>query len=327
MMRRQLVRSGLLLPGALTTGTLSLIRGRAQPVPAGPKFIGIDGWINSAPISVEQFQGTVVLVNFWTYSCINSRRPMVYLKRWNAQYASAGLRIVGIHTPEFAFEHDLPNVDAYVRQEEIRFPVGLDNNYATWNAFGNDAWPGFYMMDRAGDIVLSREGEGYGHEMENAIRDALGLPASEVTDNSEDDPDLSKIASPEMYFGAQHPTPQDLRQSPRLGTASYSFAHADDPALNVYTLDGTWSREDERLVLISSQGGLHFRFSSAKLYMVASAPRTGTIRVQVDGHELPPVAISWPTLYTIVDGSSYGEHMLKLEVDTPGLTLFSTTFG
>jgi thiol-disulfide isomerase/thioredoxin len=327
MMRRHLLRSGLLLPGALTAGTLSALRGRAQPVPAGPKFIGLDAWINSAPISVEQLQGTVVLVNFWTYSCINSRRPMAYLKRWNAQYASAGLRIVGIHTPEFAFEHNLRNVDAYVRQEEIRFPVGLDNNYATWNAFGNDAWPGFYMMNRAGDIVLSREGEGYGHEMENAIRDALGLPALEVTDNSEDDPDLSKIASPEMYFGAQHPTPQDLRQSPRVGTASYSFAHADDPALNFYTLDGTWSREDERLVLISPEGGLHFRFSSAKLYMVASAPRTGTIRVQVDGHKLPAVAISWPTLYTIVDGANYGEHTLKLEVDTPGLTLFSTTFG
>lgn len=327
MMRRQLVRSGLILPGALTAGTLGILRNRAQSMSAGPKFIGIDSWINSAPISIEQLQGTVALVNFWTYSCINSRRPMVYLKRWNAEYASTGLRIIGIHTPEFAFEHNLPNVDAYVRKEGIRFPVGLDNGYATWNAFGNDAWPGFYIMDRAGDIVLSREGEGYGHEMESAIRDALGLPALKVTDNLDDDPDLSKIASPEMYFGAQHPTPQDVRQSPRVGIGDYSFAQADDPALNRYVLDGTWSREDERLVLISPEGGLHFRFSSAKLYMVASAPRTGVVRVRVDGQELPPVEISWPTLYTIVDGASYGERMLELKVNTPGLTLFSTTFG
>src|SRR4249920_2003784 len=121
MMRRQLVRSGLILPGALAAGTLGILRGRAQSMSAGPKFIGIDSWINSAPISIEQLQGTVALVNFWTYSCINSRRPMVYLKRWNAEYASTGLRIIGIHTPEFAFEHNLPNVDAYVRKEGIRF--------------------------------------------------------------------------------------------------------------------------------------------------------------------------------------------------------------
>lgn len=170
MMRRRLVRSGLILPGALAAGTLGTLPGRAQSMSAGPKFTGIDSWINSAPVSIEQLQGTVVLVNFWTYSCINSRRPLVYLKRWNAEYASAGLRIVGIHTPEFAFEHNLSNVDVYVRKEGLRYPVGLDNSYATWNAFGNDAWPGFYMMDRAGRIVLSREGEGYGYEMERAIR-------------------------------------------------------------------------------------------------------------------------------------------------------------
>jgi thiol-disulfide isomerase/thioredoxin len=327
MMRRHLVRSGLILPGALAAGTLGTLPGGAQSISAGPKFTGIDSWINSAPISVEQLRGTVVLVNFWTYSCINSRRPMVYLKRWNAEYASAGLRIVGIHTPEFAFEHNLSNVDVYVRKEGIRYPVGLDNSYATWNAFGNDAWPGFYMMDRAGRIVFSREGEGYGYEMERAIRDALGLRALEMTGDPDDDPDLSRIGSPEMYFGAQHPTPQDVHQSPRVGTADYSFAQAGDPALNRYVLDGTWSREDERLVLISPEGGLHFRFSSAKLYMVASAPRSGTVRVRVDDQELPPVEISWPTLYTIVDGNSYGEHMLKLEVNIPGLTLFSTTFG
>jgi thiol-disulfide isomerase/thioredoxin len=264
MMRRHLVRSGLILPGALAAGTLGTPPGRAQSMSAGPKFTGIDSWINSAPISIEQLQGTVVLVNFWTYSCINSRRPMVYLKRWNAEYASAGLRIVGIHTPEFAFEHNLSNVDVYVRKEGIRYPFGLDNSYATWNAFGNDAWPGFYMMDRAGRIVLSREGEGYGCEMERAIRDVLGLPALEMTGDPDDDPDLSRIGSPEMYFGAQHPTPQDVRQSPQVGTADYSFAQADDPALNRYVLDGTWSREDERLVLTSPEGGLHFRFSSAK---------------------------------------------------------------
>jgi thiol-disulfide isomerase/thioredoxin len=327
MMRRHLVRSGLILPGALLAGSLGILPCRAQSMSAGPRFSGIDSWINSGPISMDQLQGTVVLVNFWTYSCVNSRRPMVYLKRWNAEYASAGLRVVGIHTPEFGFEHNPLNVDMYVREEGIRYPVGLDNSYATWNAFGNDAWPGFYMVNRAGRIVLGREGEGYGQEMERAIRRALGLPGLEVTGDPSDDPDLSRIGSPEMYFGAQHPTPQDVRQSPRVGTADYSFAQAPDPALNRYVLDGRWSREDERLVLVSSQGALRFRFSSAKLYMVASSPHAGTVRVRVDGQDLPPVEISWPTLYTMVDGARYGEHALQLEANTSGLTLFSTTFG
>lgn len=327
MMRRRLLQSGLGLSAAMAAGSLGVLPGRAQSTSAGPEFTGIDGWINGGPITMGQLQGMVVLVNFWTYSCINSRRPMVYLKRWNAEYGPAGLRIVGIHTPEFDFEHNPSNVQMYVREEGIRFPIGLDNNYATWNAFGNEAWPGFHISDGSGGVILSREGEDYGHEMERTIRDALGLPALEATGNPGDDPDLSRIGSPEMYFGAEHPTPQDLRQSPRLGPAEYSFGQAGDPPLNQYVLDGAWLREDERLVLVSPRGGLRFRFSAAKLYMVAGSSQTAPVRVRVDGEEMASIVIGWPTLYTIFDGTAYGEHALELEAETPGLTLFSTTFG
>lgn len=326
MMRRRVLGSGLLLSGALAAAPLVMMSRRAQCSQATPDFVGIDGWINSEPISLASLQDSVVLVNFWTYSCINSRRPMMYLKRWHAEYGSRGLRVIGIHTPEFRFEHDRSNVESYIRQEGLRFPVGLDNSYATWNAFRNEAWPGFYLIDRSGHIVLVREGEDHANEMERAIRASLGLAVSEPIGQPGDDPDLSRIGTPETYFGAQHPTPQDIRQSPRLGTATYAFP-ASVPKPNEYILDGSWARQDERLTLASARGALRFRFSAAKLHMVAGSARAAPLSVRVDGLERPPVEIGWPTLYTFVDGDAYGEHLLELEAATPGLTLYSATFG
>jgi thiol-disulfide isomerase/thioredoxin len=327
MLRRKLLGSGLLLSAALAAGPLAMMSGLARSMDAEPEFTGLDGWINSAPISLAQSRGSVRLVNFWTYSCINSRRPMTYLKRWHTEYGPAGLQVIGIHTPEFAFEHERSNVEKYVQQEGILFPVGLDNSYATWNAFQNEAWPAFYLVDRQGRVVQSWEGEDHAHESERAIRGALSLKPVEPAAHPGDDPDLSRIGTPETYFGAEHPTPQDIRQSPRLGTAKYRFIEEGGPALNEYLLDGTWTREDQRLVLASPRGSLRFRFSAAKLYMVASAPGTAPIRVRVDGEERPQPKIGWPTLYTVVDGDTYGEHLLELEAETPGLTLFSATFG
>ena len=327
MLRRQLFKSGLLLSGGLTVGSRSVIAGLPRSGNVELEFTGIDAWINAKQVSMDQLRGNMALVNFWTYSCINSRRPMTYLKRWHAEYGPLGLRVVGIHTPEFQFEHDRANVETYIRQEAVLYPVGLDNGYRTWDAFHNDAWPEFYLLDRNGRVVLTRAGEGYGLEMESFIRNALGLPGTGPVGHPGDDPDLSGIQTPETYFGAQHPTPQDVRQSPRMGTADYSFAHSTSPALNQYFLDGTWSREDERLVLASARGSLRFRFSAARLYMVAGAPRTTKIHVRVDGEEKPPVEIGWPTLYTVVNGNTYGEHLLEVVADAPGLTLFSATFG
>jgi len=276
-------------------------------------------------------RGKVVLVNFWTYSCINCRRTIPYLKRWQSEYGPAGLQVIGIHTPEFRFEHTRPNVDAYVREQAIPYPVGQDNEFRTWDAWENEAWPGFYLLDKQGQIVMVRLGEDHAHEIESSIRSLLGLPSTGTVGQPGDDPDFSHIGSPEMYFGAQHPTPQDTRQSPQLGEAHYSFSQAagpgSGPVLNQYLLDGVWSREGERLVLRSARGGLRLRFSASDLYLVATAPQTAAVRIRVDGREMRPVQIGWPTLYTLVSGESYGEHLIELEADTPGLALFSATFG
>jgi thiol-disulfide isomerase/thioredoxin len=328
MQRRNLLNAGLLLAGAAAAGPFAMTTGCARSGSPAPAFEGLGGWMNtSAPITLDALRGNVVLVNFWTYSCINSRRPMVYLKRWHTEYGPLGLRVIGIHTPEFRFEHARSNVEAYVREAGITFPVALDNDFRTWEAWGNDAWPGFYLLDRQGRIVLSRLGEDHAHEIETAIRTLLQLPSTETVGRPGDDPDLSRIGSPELYFGAKHPTPQDSRQSPRPGAVRYSFDQTPRPDLGQYALDGEWSREGEQLVLRSARGGLRLRYSAADLHLVAAAPETSALRIHLDGREMPAVEVSWPTLYTLVRDEPYGEHLLEFETGTPGLTLFSATFG
>jgi thiol-disulfide isomerase/thioredoxin len=328
MERRRLLNSGLLLGGAAAVGSLATMAGFVSPGRAAPAFTMLNGWINtSEPITLDALRGKVALVNFWTYSCINSRRPMVYLKRWHNEYGPLGLRVIGIHTPEFRFEHSRPNVETYVRDEGIQFPVAQDNDFRTWEAWGNEAWPGFHLMDRDGRVVSSFLGEDHAREMELSIRDLLHLPSSGTVGRPGDDPDLSRIGSPELYFGAKHPTPQDGSQSPRSGEVRYSFDKAARPGFNRYLLDGTWSREEEPLVLRSARGGLRLSFSAADLHLVAGAPETATLRLRLDGQTLPAVNVNWPTLHTLVSGASYREHVLDLETDTPGLALFSATFG
>jgi thiol-disulfide isomerase/thioredoxin len=314
----------LLAGGALAAGLLPAAAALAQQ--KAPEFVGIDGWINTAtPLSIAGLRGKVVLVDFWTYSCINCRRTVGYLNRWQEQYGAAGMQVVGIHTPEFGFEHMRRNVADGVRELGIRYPVGQDNDFRTWRAWNNEAWPAFYLLDRSGRIVLVREGEGHARELEDAIRSLLGLGPSRAS-ASDDDPDLSRIGSGEMYFGAQHPTPQDRAQSPQRGEATYVFpAHA--PQRDTYQLEGTWAREGEALVLRSPHGAVRVRFSAAKFHLVAAAPHGAALRVTVDGGAPNTFDVSAPTLYTLLDGTAYGEHELVLETEAPGLSLFSATFG
>ena len=318
-----------LLAAAMTGGLLPVVCSAAPSGrrPSAPEFTGIDGWLNTArPLTLAGLRGKVVLVDFWTYSCINCRRTVPYLNRWQAEYGAQGLQVVGIHTPEFGFERTRRNVQESVREFGIRFPVGQDNAFRTWRAWSNRAWPAFYLLDGDGQIVLVREGEGHARELEGAIRALLGLAPSVAAGRAGDDPDLSRIRTHEIYFGWLHPTPQDPTQSPRPGEASYAF-QAEGPMLNEYQLGGTWDRQEEALVLRSPGGGLRVRFSAAKLHLVAAAPQAAPLRVRVDESAPQTIEVGRPTLYTLLDGETYGEHLLEFETTTPGLSLFSATFG
>ena len=323
MQRRDLLASSLAF-GATTAG--ARLKAAQAGALAAPPFL-VDQWLNAAaPFDAAALRGKVGVVNFWTYSCINALRTLPYLKRWNEDYAPAGLQLVGIHTPEFAFERLRPNVEHAVREFSIRYPVGQDNGYRTWRAWSNRAWPSFYLLDRDARVVLVREGEGHAVELERTIRGLLGLSPEVAPRQPPDDADLSRIGSPELYFGALHPTPQEPAQSPRLGDATYAFSQAG-PKLNRYELEGRWVREEEALVLRSERGRVRMRFSAAKLHVVAAAPESVQLRVGRGDGVRRDVAIGRPALYTIVDGERYGEQMVEIEANSPGLTLYSATFG
>ncbi|GIL41542.1 thioredoxin family protein [Roseiterribacter gracilis] len=324
MDRRSFLQStGLLAAGALA----GFVPAHAASLRSAPEFTGLDGWVNSTtPLTMAGLRGKVVLVDFWTYSCINCIRTVPYLNRWQEEYGPQGLQVVGIHTPEFGFEKMRPNVELAVEKRGIRYPVGQDNDFKTWRAWSNRAWPAFYLVDREGRIVLLREGEGFAHEMESAIRALLNI-AGPATKHPGDDPDLSKIRTPEFYFGSQHDIAQDGTQRPRLGEASYSFDASQRPLNGKYLLDGSWNRESEPLILRSPTGRVRVRFTAAKMHLVAASAQPARLKITVDGRAQDPVDVDFASLYTLLDGKDYSEHVLDIETDTPGLTLYSATFG
>jgi thiol-disulfide isomerase/thioredoxin len=144
----------------------------AHPAPA-PEFTGIDNWLNSEPLSLQQLRGKVVLIDFWTYSCINCVHTLPYVKTWNQKYRDQGLVVVGVHTPEYPFERDTNNVKTAIRRFDITYPVAQDNRYATWTAYDNQYWPGFYLIDKKGQVVYTHFGEGKYEETEAAIQRLL----------------------------------------------------------------------------------------------------------------------------------------------------------
>ena len=146
----------------------------AEAHAAAPDFVGISGWLNSAPLSIASLRGKVVLVDFWTYGCINCVRTLPYVTQLSEKYKDKGLVVVGIHTPEFPFEHSAANVQAALKRHGIRYPVAQDNASATWDAYRNQYWPAQYIVDRSGNIVFTHAGEGQYEEIERTIQKLLG---------------------------------------------------------------------------------------------------------------------------------------------------------
>ncbi|MEX3667339.1 thioredoxin family protein [Paraburkholderia phenoliruptrix] len=166
----------LALIASLAATRGSAISAAEHHPPAAPQITGIDSWINSPPLTLPQLRGKVVLVDFWTYSCVNCVNTLPYVKNWYKQYGAQGLQVIGVHTPEYPFERDAGHVSAAVRKFDIRYPVALDNQYATWNAFDNQYWPALYLFDKTGHVVYSHFGEGDYAQTEAKIRELLAQP-------------------------------------------------------------------------------------------------------------------------------------------------------
>ncbi len=306
-----------------------------------PELTGLENWINSRPQTVESLKGKVVLVDFWTYSCINCIRATPYLKGYHQTYKDNGLVVIGVHAPEFAFERIPANVEKAVRDAGIQYPVALDNDFATWNAYQNQYWPSNYLIDAEGKVRRVHYGEGQYRETEQAIRLLLEengkrLPAKTFTSGTEAVP-TSQKETPETYLGLSRAS--NYVGTPALGAASgskFSLPATLEP--NKWALGGSWEVRNEKIIA-RGMSTLRFRISAKDVYLVAGARTPQTIGVKLDGRDIGQtgsagrdvqgsgVSVSESKLYRLVAHPKFTAGSL-LELQVPdGVELNVFTFG
>jgi thiol-disulfide isomerase/thioredoxin len=280
-------------------------------------------WLNSEPLTADALGGRVVAVDFWTYSCVNCLRTLPYVSAWAERYADRGLVVVGVHAPEFGFEHDLANVRRAVADLGVRYPVVIDNDFAIWRAFGNHYWPALYLVDGDGKVRFQHFGEEAYADSEEAIQGLLDLDEAHVDVDAgglSAAADWERLRSPETYLGA-------ARGERRV---------AEAPALNEWALAGRWSVGEESAVLESASGSIAYRFEGRDLNLVMGG--TGRFTVRLDGE--PPGedrgvdvdasgegALSEPRMYQLVRQRAPGRRTVEIAFDDPGARAYVFTFG
>jgi cytochrome c biogenesis protein CcdA/thiol-disulfide isomerase/thioredoxin len=291
-----------------------------------PDFVGIADWLNTPgdrPLSLAALRGKVVLVDFWTYSCINCIRTLPHLRAWYAAYHKDGLVIVGVHTPEFAFEHVLGNVRQATHSLDVTWPVALDNGYATWSAYSNQYWPAEYLIDKSGRVRHYHFGEGDYGGTEQAIRSLLAETGATMPAHATAVPDTtpSGLLTPESYLGtARLARYVGSTIHPDVG-AAYTFAHS--LPLNDLTYAGNWNVGSQRIVA-SLGARLRLRFQARYVYIVLGGK--GTVHALVDGRPLRTLTVSSDRLYTVVSGGAVRQGLLELRF-SPGVNAYAFTFG
>jgi thiol-disulfide isomerase/thioredoxin len=283
-----------------------------------PDFVGNERWFNSAPLTLAQLRGRVVLVDFWTYTCINCIRTLPYLVAWDKAYRDKGLTIVGVHSPEFTFERKAPNVEQAIRQNGIEYPVAQDNAMATWTAWGNQYWPAKYLIDAQGHVRYAHFGEGDYDKTEAAIRQLLKEPGAMAGKPSQTY-DPARQATPETYLGSARA--EGFTQAPRDGTRDYTAK--DDLSESSFSLGGRW-RVTEEAATAGAGASLHANVTGKDVYLVLSGP--GRVDVTVDGRPERTVEVTTQRLYHLLSRPQAASHDLLLRF-SPGVSGYAFTFG
>ena len=301
-----------------------------------PGFDGATGWLNSSPLTPDGLRGKVVLVDFWTYTCINWLRTLGYARAWHEKYEDQGLVVVGVHTPEFPFEQDADNVRWAAKDMRVEYPIALDPDYAVWRAFDNNYWPAVYIADAEGRIRHNHFGEG-GYEecgmviqrlLREAGRDGIGDDLVSVADEGfEAQADWTSLRSPETYLG--------YRQA-----QNFADGAPDRLELNQWALSGDWTVEPGASVLNAADGRIRFRFHARDVHLVLRARETAVpFRVLLDGE--PPGGahgldvdedgygtLVQPRLYQLIrQPGSLTDRTFEITFDAPGVEAYAFTFG
>ncbi len=320
----------------LPAGELVLQNGLSQPY-AAPEFAGIEAWINSNPLTMQSLKGKVVLIDFWTYSCINCVRTLPYITEWDRKYRDQGLVIVGVHAPEFEFEKKLDNVKAALAQHGIRYPVALDNQLATWGNFANRYWPAHYLIDKEGKVVYTHFGEGEYGVTENNIRYLLGLKSSAATVESQA-PAFLPGQTPETYLGYER-AENFAGKEPLAHDAESAFRFPDSLDGNQWALSGKWKVAAEKIVAGEQGAALRLNFTARKVFLVLGTASGQPLHVAIRLNGVAAgaaagkdasgsvVTVERNTLYQLIDQKTLKDGLLEIKADAPGLEAYAFTFG
>ncbi len=303
-----------------------------------PNLIPGGEWVNSDPLTLEQLRGKVVLIDFWTYTCINCIRTLPYLKSWNEKYGDEGLVIIGVHTPEFEFEKDINNLKDAVNDFELTYPIMQDNDYATWRAYDNHYWPAKYLIDAKGNIRYHHYGEGDYDETEKVIQTLLKEAGTEVNQTTIDNPEYTITArTPELYLGYGR---IEYFQSPEriIQNAPQEYSAPNTLLPNRFAYTSTWEIGEEYAK--PTQGGsLILNFEASEVFLVMRSKNgAGRIEVTLDGQTVDAtnkgadvddgiITVDKDRLYKLIRLDSPGKHTLKLIFQDNNLELFAFTFG
>ena len=322
---------------------------KSQKLVKAKELVNPAGFINTDSLQLQDLVGKqIILVDFWTYSCINCQRTLPYLNAWQEKYGDQGLTIVGVHTPEFAFEQLRENVQAAVNKYQIKYPVVLDNEYATWKAYGNRYWPRKYLIDLDGYIVYDHIGEGAYEETEQQIQMLLQERARRLETHQSIPPELAgpqpgartaaEIGSPEVYFGSRRN--ELLSNGTPFQNGPQDLSAPTETPLNQLFLLGQWDIQPE-YASAAAPATIKFRYRAREVYLVASATAPVTVQVLRDGQPAGDVGgedvtqrgsdsvvtIQEDRLYKLIEDADGGEHTLELKIESPGFKAYTFTFG
>jgi thiol-disulfide isomerase/thioredoxin len=315
-----------------------------------PGFDGATGWLNSAPLTEADLRGKVVLIDFWTYTCINWLRTLGYVRAWAEKYEDQGLVVVGVHTPEFPFERDVDNVRQAAKDMTVEYPIALDSAYAIWDAFSNRYWPAVYIADAHGRIRHHHFGEGGYEECERVIqqllretgRDGIGDDlVSVVPDGFEAQADWANLESPETYLGYEQ-AQNFASPGGAVLDEPRTYVAPDPLRLNRWALSGDWTVERRASVLNRADGRIAFRFHARDVHLVMGPPARVTpvpFIVRVDGE--PPGAahgldvdergqgtLSQQRLHQLIrERGSITDRTFEITFRAPGVEAYAFTFG
>jgi cytochrome c biogenesis protein CcdA/thiol-disulfide isomerase/thioredoxin len=327
------------LSGQNTATAVPLVAGAATEAgPAAPDFVGIDHWINSQPLTMAGLRGKVVLIDFWTYSCINCLRTLPYTTAWYAKYKDQGFVVVGVHTPEFAFEHDTSNVEAAVRRLNITYPVAQDNEYATWQAYQNQYWPAEYLIDAKGVVRHVHFGEGEYDQSEQAIQQLLkengAAVAASLTQGPA--PQSAYDETPETYVGTDR---QSGFASPEQVFAGQSrqYTIPDVVPLNEFAVSGSWTFGPEYATVSAPGARLRFHFGAKAVYLVMTSDTAIPVAVNLvspsqknqseDVDNSGQIMVNAARLYHLVELDMPQEGTVELTFPQAGIRVYAFTFG